>query len=173
MIAELFYSKEFKAHIAELKANDDLNVEAIQYITMMLYLDFFLVTVGFIVFIFKSVFMLFLYLFILIFFIYRSVQNSSKRVQVCTKGVLKKGIYEGITKCARGCFRINIINEGSSNDLFSMGPFHPLTLCKKKNFPKNGEEILYYSLGNRMEHNIPNYYPIKKKFCLSLSMLKE
>lgn len=103
---------------------------------------------------------------------YRSVQNSSKRVQVCTKGVLKKGIYEGITKCARGHFRINIINS-SSNDLFIMGPFYPLTLYKNdKNFPKNGEEILYYSLGNRMEHNIPNYYPIKKKFCLSLSMLK-
>lgn len=68
MIAELFYSKEFKAHIVELKANDDLNVEAIQHITAMLYRDFFLVTLGFIVFIFKSVFMLFLYLFLLIFF---------------------------------------------------------------------------------------------------------
>jgi len=179
MIAELFYPKELKQDIADLRAQDDLNEEAVKslkdtpkvFLTiwimamlvlgLILYPDFLKIAgagIGLSV--------------VAITLIWMEIRNYSNRMMVYLRGEYERGVVQEIyTRAATSApiAHITIFNSSSGRKEV-IGPF--IKWHKREFCPQKGEEIYYYSTGHKRRENMPDRIEIKKQYCLSRRILE-
>ncbi|MGH1378507.1 MAG: hypothetical protein ACRBB3_06765 [Alphaproteobacteria bacterium] len=178
MIAELFYPKELKEIIADLRAKDNLNEEALKGIRrqplvfavlwlFIVCLVYFATPLDFIGTLKFSIGLAVLG----VLLVWGSVCSVFSRMKAYLTGEKYQGYVLGIYSLPpSSSVKVKIQNK-NSNQIAFIGPF--VQWHRTKECPQIGEKIYYYSIGKRMRHNMPNRIEIKEKYCLSKSMILE
>lgn len=174
MIAEWFYPKEFKDVIADLRAKDDLNEEALSRVNNIpvAICVFWLVVIVFYWFTLESlsyfVGAFLVSLLAAIFLLFACIDSGCKSLLTYHKGKLKRGIFLSLKSHGSLPYVSLIILDQAANKNIRMGIFNYDLV--KDFIPEHKATISYYSLDEKF--NMPDYEPIKKQYCLSLSQLK-
>lgn len=177
MIAELFYPRELKEIIADLRAKDDLNEEALDEIKKSIRFPIVFAFIIFLILIYKHSFLFSLLIGLLIFFLLRFVFQG-KVISLSLSYTLGKPIF-GIVEDAY----FNKYNPGTPNGWNVRYTFErpqrkqnnkreyilPQYMPDEK--LKKGDKIQIYIYGqNHQGLFLPKYF---EKFCLSISRIKK
>jgi hypothetical protein len=176
MIAELFYPKELKEIIADLRAKGDLNEEAVKAIRYTPYVFGALWLVVFVIIFISdpglklTVFLGAGGLLLAAFFAWLTNQTTFTRMKSYLYGTREKGKVLGIYSAyPASAIKIKIQNITTSDVVYT-GVF--TQWYHTKECPKCGEEIYYYSIGKRIRHNMPDRTEVKILYCLSKRILR-
>ncbi len=181
MIAEWFYPKELKEIIADLRAKDDLNEQALKVlehspIVSLLLFGFVFVVIFFNVLPNWTVIIITGAVCIVLGFVLMilTILASWSRMRAYLRGKRNEGEvisvlpYVGINPQVR----IKVKNLSSQQNIVFIGDYIEWHLDKKI-CPQKGERIYYFSDGDNMRSNMPDRLEIKIKYCLSKSMALE
>lgn len=177
-IAEIFYPKELKDVIADLRAKDDLNEEALGVLRsspfvflIVLGTSCFLMSVGAMSNVLLVFVVILIHLFLAYILIVIDIKSSLARMETYLYGDVRRGIivaYHSFPQLPMK--KIKVMDMVSKEKVF-IGPFYQWN--DEKNMPQKGTEITYYSRGKSTRCNMPDCIEIKKKYCLLKSMLRE
>lgn len=179
MIAEWFYPKELKEIIADLRAKDDLNEQALKVlehspIVSLLLFGFVFVVIFFNVLPNWPVIIITGAVCIVLGFVLMilTILASWSRMRAYLRGKRNEGTVIGVYAVGlTSMVRIRLQNEYDSRRIL-VGDYVEWNI-KKKEHPRKGERIYYFSDGNNMRNNMPDRLEIKIKYCLSKSMALE
>jgi|GEM_PF-3291537 len=179
MIAELFYPKELKEVIADLRAKDDLNGEALRTLNWPIDVIIFPLFVVNIFFLFKQIHAptvgyevpIFNALLLVVYmpFYVRGLWRTYHASYIFGKKT--KGTISNITFFVAGITYFDVTNNQTyeNHRVCTAGP---ITFRHPPYLTKIGDKISYYLMDNKRYHPNPDIYEYMKKHCLKTSLLK-
>ncbi len=176
IFAELFYPKELKEAIDDLRAKDDLNEDALKTLNNMplLYLIMWLIMIVACMLLLYpsliySLISVSIITFLLFYYLKVDIARLGNAMMVYKNGEHHHGVVDSVHYKVRSPVAKVKIKESSQGIDIEMGFF---SKWYRKDFcPTKGERVYYYSLGSRRCENMPDREEIKRQYCLSKSML--
>ncbi|MGH1470852.1 MAG: hypothetical protein ACRBCS_06640 [Cellvibrionaceae bacterium] len=181
MIAELFYPRELKIVIAELKEKGDLNEKALKTLYSTPYVFVFIWLVGTIIFwvilsnefelgTMSILFVSFGLSIILFFVMWLDIRRVARMMLVYQNGKYRNGIVQKILYKARSPVAKIVIKDVESKESVPIGYFSEW--YSKKQCPNKNDEVYYFSVGDGCRENMPDRMEIKMNYCLSIKIIK-
>jgi hypothetical protein len=180
MIAELFYPKELKEVIKDLREKDDLNEEALGLLNNKVnYFYFPVLLIGLSTIYYnyvssdiRTVENLAFAAPLLLFGIWLRIRNVWRSFMASYfSGEIQKGEVIETKEIMPGVVKFSIKSHMShaAEDVCSV---RPMKFCFSELFPKKGDEILYFSSTNSNYKSVPYIKEYMKKCCLKKSMIE-
>ncbi|MGH1456336.1 MAG: hypothetical protein ACRBDI_06110 [Alphaproteobacteria bacterium] len=180
MVTEIFYPRELKEAVADLRAKDDLN-EKILFSTInanvLLYICLWMSSALLIFLLISDLTVAFVIILItaLIFAVtcFYDIKNHIARILVYCNGEVRNGSVLSVsTYPGSGAFTAYaIIKDDETGKIIKLGVF--VGWHKTKSFPVKNSKIKYFSVGDLPVQNMPCAKDIMDKYCLSLEFLKD